>query len=88
MAPTLTPEVIRENVLSTVLTLVNDPIPNIRFNVAKSLEVLAISLSASAEGKELARTRIVPAVQVLQGDTDPDVRYFAGKAFEKTNQVL
>lgn len=87
LAPSLTTEVIRENVLGTVLSLVTDPIPNIRFNVAKALEVLAVTLAASPEGKDLAHGRIVPAVQTLRSDSDPDVRYFAGKAFEKATQL-
>jgi serine/threonine-protein phosphatase 2A regulatory subunit A len=67
-----------------VLALVSDPIPNIRFNVAKSLEVLSTTLGASKEGKDLAHARILPAVQALKNDSDADVRYFASKAFEKT----
>lgn len=73
--------------LGTVLSLVSDPIPNIRFNVAKALEVLAITLANSPDGKDLARSRLVPAVQTLRNDNDPDVRYFAGKAFEKATQL-
>jgi len=87
LAPSLNTEVIRESVLGTVLSLVSDPIPNIRFNVAKALEVLATTLAASSDGKELAHTRIVPAVQTLKNDTDPDVRFFAGKALEKAVQL-
>lgn len=64
-----------------------DPIPNIRFNVAKALEVLATTLAATKEGKGIAHDKIVPAVQQLKNDTDPDVRYFAGKAFEKAQQL-
>ncbi|KAG8905426.1 hypothetical protein FRB99_008972 [Tulasnella sp. 403] len=87
LAPCLTTDVIRENVLGTVLNMVTDPIPNIRFNVAKALEVLATTLAANPEGKDLAHGRIVPAVQMLKNDADPDVRYFAGKAFEKAVQL-
>lgn len=83
LAPSLTPPVIQENVLATVLSLVQDPIPNIRFNVAKCLEVLAISLATTPEGNEVAKTRVVPALQQLKGDSDPDVRFFSGKALEK-----
>lgn len=88
LAPSLTPPVIQENVLATVLSLVQDPIPNIRFNVAKCLEVLAISLATTAEGKELATARIVPALKQLKSDGDPDVRFFSGKALEKISGEL
>jgi len=85
IAPTLTLEIIRDNVLQTVLALVQDPIPNIRFNVAKSLEVLAVTLSnKGTEGQEVAQRRIVPAVETLKADPDADVRYFAGRALERT----
>jgi len=49
--------------------------------------VLSVTLANSPEGKDLARGRIVPAVQSLRNDSDPDVRYFAGKAFEKAAQL-
>ena len=41
MASALNAEVIRSSVLETVNNLVSDTVPNIRFNVAKCLEVLA-----------------------------------------------
>jgi serine/threonine-protein phosphatase 2A regulatory subunit A len=85
MAPSFNLEVIRDSVLQTVLALVNDPIPNIRFNVAKSLETLAATLSATgAEGQQIAEKQIVPAVESLKNDNDADVRYFANRALEKT----
>ncbi|KDQ07680.1 hypothetical protein BOTBODRAFT_59815 [Botryobasidium botryosum FD-172 SS1] len=84
IAPTLTLEIIRDNVLATVIALVKDPIPNIRFNVAKSLEVLALTLAnKGAEGHDVAQRRIVPAVETLRNDPDADVRYFAGRALER-----
>jgi serine/threonine-protein phosphatase 2A regulatory subunit A len=67
--------------------LVNDPIPNIRFNVAKSLEVLATTLNATPEGQKLSQTQIIPAVETLRNDSDADVRYFANKALEKALQT-
>lgn len=79
---------IQENVLTTVLSLVQDPIPNIRFNVAKCLEVLAITLATTAEGKELAKSSVVPALKQLKSDGDPDVRFFSGKALEKISGEL
>jgi len=88
LAPTLTPEVISQSVLGTVLAMVNDPIPNIRFNVAKSLETLTATLVKSKEGKDDVTARIFPALQMLKGDVDPDVRYFAGKAFEQSHQLV
>lgn len=84
MAPSLSVDVIREPILQTLLVLVADPIPNIRFNVAKSLEVVATTLSQSAEGQALSEDRIVPSLRGLLNDPDADVRYFATRALEKT----
>jgi len=85
IAPSLSPEVIQGAVLQTVLTLVDDPIPNIRFNVAKSLEVLAATLLESGPmGQEVIQRTIVPVVETLKEDTDADVRYFASRALEHT----
>jgi serine/threonine-protein phosphatase 2A regulatory subunit A len=85
IAPSLTLEVIRDNVLQVLIDLTVDPIPNIRFNVAKSLEVISTTINVTAEGLELSRTQIVPAVEVLRNDADADVRYFANKALLKAN---
>jgi len=74
MTPVLDVATIRDSVLDAALGLVNDPIPNIRFNVAKALEVLAVTLSSSPEGQEIAGRKIVPALEKLAGDADPDVR--------------
>ncbi|KAL7413348.1 armadillo-type protein [Mrakia frigida] len=87
MTPVLDVATIRDSVLDAALGLVNDPIPNIRFNVAKALEVLAVTLSSSPEGQEIAGRKIVPALEKLAGDADPDVRYFASRALEKTTGV-
>jgi len=60
-----------------------DPIPNIRFNVAKSLEVISETLGNAPEGSVVAKERIVPAVENLKNDADADVRYFANRALQQ-----
>lgn len=84
IAPSLNPPIIKETVLDAALNLANDPIPNIRFNVAKCLEVLATVLAPTPDGQTLINQRILPAVTKLQEDADADVRYFATKAYERT----
>jgi serine/threonine-protein phosphatase 2A regulatory subunit A len=86
MTPSLNLEVIRDSVLQVLVGLAVDPIPNIRFNVAKSLEVIASTINTTPEGQELSKTKIVPAVEGLRNDTDADVRYFANRAFETAKQ--
>lgn len=95
MAPALSAEVIRAptapstpngaqqpSIIESVVILASDPIPNIRFNVAKALEVLATVLSEQDGGKEVVQESILPALSKLKNDSDPDVRYFAGKALD------
>lgn len=75
MAPSLNVQIIRDTVLDSALQLASDPIPNIRFNVAKCLETLAGVLAGNPEGQEIVGRRIVPALKKLQEDSDADVRY-------------
>jgi serine/threonine-protein phosphatase 2A regulatory subunit A len=74
MATSLDVQIIRDTVLDAALALANDPIPNIRFNVAKCLETLAVVLAGSPEGQDLIQRRILPALRKLQEDSDADVR--------------
>lgn len=84
MTPSLSLDVIQDPVLHTLLALISDPIPNIRFNVAKSLEVVATTFGSTPEGQVVAKEKIIPAVQGLKNDPDADVRYFATRALENT----
>ena len=82
MASALNAEVIRSSVLETVNNLVSDTVPNIRFNVAKCLEVLAERLHGEPGGQALVVDGIIPGLEKLQGDPDADVRFFAIKGLE------
>lgn len=88
MAPALDVDVVRSSVLAVVIALVSDRIPNIRFNVAKALEVLAVSLGQQSGGKELVVEGILPSLEKLRGDADPDVRFFAEKATVTAQAVV
>lgn len=83
ISPSLNVEVLRDDVLDTVLRLAGDPIPNIRFNVAKALEVMSIVLKKTPPGQEVIKNNIIPTLQQLQADNDADVRYFSSQALEK-----
>jgi serine/threonine-protein phosphatase 2A regulatory subunit A len=65
------------------LELAKDPIPNIRFNVAKALEVMATSFIDVADGHVFIRDCILPTLERQKNDTDADVRYFAARALQK-----
>jgi serine/threonine-protein phosphatase 2A regulatory subunit A len=84
IAPSLTIDIVCEEIIDALLSLANDPIPNIRFNVARSLEVVATTYGKTAAGKDLAQQKIVPVLEELMADQDADVRYFATLASQRT----
>lgn len=83
----MTPDIIQGEILDTILQLAQDPIPNIRFNVAKCLEVLATTFGEQPDGRQLVRQRIAPVLDSQKNDQDADVRYFASKALQKVNAI-
>lgn len=80
IAPALDPKLLDEKVLPIVLSLADDTIPNIRFNVAKTLEALVPLLKQSADTADDIDNKITPVLNKLGDDTDSDVRYFTHKA--------
>lgn len=85
IAPTLNLDIVRADILDTLLQLSQDAIPNIRFNVAKALEVLATTYGTTPEGRQLAMTKIIPVLEAQKNDPDQDVRYFASRALQKAH---
>jgi serine/threonine-protein phosphatase 2A regulatory subunit A len=63
--------------------LSKDPIPNIRFNVAKALEVMASAFGNSPEGHAFVQDWIAPTLERQKNDQDADVRYFANRALQR-----
>ncbi|KAJ3020024.1 hypothetical protein HKX48_001439 [Thoreauomyces humboldtii] len=72
-------DALRDFILPTVITLAADPIPNIRFNVAKSFEQI-IPLAKKANLTSTVNEQIKPALAKLSDDSDLDVRYYAKRA--------
>ncbi|KAK0427309.1 hypothetical protein QR680_010162 [Steinernema hermaphroditum] len=66
-----------EHVLPILDELSGDAVPNMRFNVAKSLQIIGKIVDNEAK-----KDVIVPIVKRLCDDVDFDVRYYAGKALE------
>lgn len=93
MAPALDLDVIKSSVLPVVVNLVTDRIPNIRFNVAKALGTLSVTLSLPSDGstagggRQLVAESIVPQLEKLSNDPDADVRFFAERALETAHAV-
>lgn len=61
--------------LPTVLLLAADPVANVRFNVAKTLQKITPFLDPS-----VVDSQVKPALDKLNGDTDVDVKHFASEA--------
>lgn len=87
MAPALDVDVIKGPVLNAVMSLVEDPIPNIRFNVAKALRTLAATVAGQPGGKEMVRDRVMAGLSKLREDPDADVRFFAEEALADAHAV-
>ncbi|KAE9048885.1 Serine/threonine-protein phosphatase 2A regulatory subunit A alpha isoform [Phytophthora rubi] len=71
----MTPETIQTLLIPLVVELAQDPVPNIRFNVAKTLEVLGPKVDAEA-----CASTVTPCLTALLQDGDTDVVFFAQRA--------
>jgi len=88
IAPSLNFDIICSEILDRLLELADDPIPNIKFNVAKSLEVIATTYGTTLEGRQLVQQKILPKLEMQKSDSDADVRYFAAHAVQTTQNAL
>ncbi|KAI9319163.1 armadillo-type protein [Dichotomocladium elegans] len=79
IAQVLSAEDIRDCILPTIVSLSNDSIPNIRFNVAKSLENMIPLLK---QDENTLNNTVHPVLEKLANDSDGDVRFFATRALE------
>ena len=81
LARSLSRDTLETTLLPSVLELAIDPVPNVRFTVARTLEVVVREsggLDSGAKGSGLGR-EIVSALNKLLSDSDKDVRFFAEK---------
>lgn len=79
LAPVVNVAVIRDMILPVLNQLVEDRIPNIRFNVAKAFGALVPVLRADLSGQSILED-VRASLQKLGNDSDPDVVYFANVA--------
>jgi len=63
--------------LPLVIRMVKDPVPNIRFNAAKTLHTLVPLLDST-----VVQSQIKPALNQLYDDSDRDVKYYASLAIQ------
>jgi len=64
-----------ESILPVICTLANDPVANVRFNVAKTLKIMCQHMNES-----IITSKVNGILQTLKEDTDEDVVYFAEEA--------
>lgn len=68
-------EITTKLLLPTVLLLAADPVANVRFNVAKTLQKISPFLEAS-----VIDAQVKPTLDKLNADADVDVKHFAAQA--------
>jgi serine/threonine-protein phosphatase 2A regulatory subunit A len=77
IAPVVSGDSVSKEIVPLALNMAVDPIPNIRFNVAKLFG--AISKFTTTNDK---KDKIKPILSKLVQDEDVDVRYYAQKSLE------
>lgn len=68
-------DIIKRLFLPTIKVLAVDPVANVRFNVAKTLQKLTPFLDQPTVDEH-----VKPILEKLNSDTDVDVKYFASEA--------
>jgi serine/threonine-protein phosphatase 2A regulatory subunit A len=79
MSQALTGDAIRDHMVPLAVTLANDPIPNVKFNVAKTISIM-IPLLKKSNLQLVLNDKIKPTLLKLGEDSDVDVRYFSQQA--------
>lgn len=82
----MTAKGLRTHVLPAVLEMEKDPVPNVRFNSARTLAELYARLKADKLGSEDWEAELVASLRRLVTDTDRDVRYFSTQALDELPQ--
>ena len=73
----LGPEVAHSKFTPLTLQMAKDPVPNVRFSVARTLHTLIAHIDSSVVQKQ-----IKPCLLSLSEDSDRDVQYFASQALQ------
>lgn len=79
-------ETVKEYLYPFINELADDKVPNIRFNVAKSL--FNVSKSLITNYKDIVLQEIKPTLERLSDDEDEDVRYYAQENLAKVEELL
>lgn len=89
LTPVINQSILVNKILPFVGQLTADPVPNIRFNVAKTYLVIVEALikTPSQEVSSLIDGEILLNLNVLQNDADVDVRYYANSSIESIKSL-
>lgn len=89
LTPGLDVSVVNKKILPFIHLLIADPVPNIRFNVAKSYLVAAEALvkGGVSDAPKVIETEIIPNLNVLVNDSDVDVRYYGQKSLDSIKEL-
>lgn len=81
LAGEVTKDVLNKNFAETLVALAEDPVPNIRFNVSKTIDRLYPKLTPGN------KIKCEGAVKKMASDKDFDVSYFANQALAHINKL-
>lgn len=89
LIPVVDSAVIVDKILPFISLLIADPVPNIRFNVAKSYYVAAEALvkTNAPETQRIIEQHITSNIEGLLNDSDVDVRFYAQKSIENIKEL-
>lgn len=78
VVPLMSKEQVATHVLPIFLKAMKDPIPNVRFTIAKIIQKTKSQIDAS-----IVSSQIMPALKEMTNDTDRDVQYYATVALNE-----
>ena len=85
-------KIVVDKILPFLNNFVDDSVPNIRFNIAKSYGVIVEAFINSnipkADIETLVEREMSPNLAQFQRDEDVDVRFFANQTSEKIEKLL
>ena len=94
LVPVVDTAIVVSKIVPFIHELTNDAVPNIRFNVAKSYQIIAEALLTKGadlkpkQKEELITGQIMSDLERLQQDKDVDVRYFSSRSLQSINELL
>ncbi|KAL6942042.1 hypothetical protein ACO0QE_003206 [Hanseniaspora vineae] len=87
LIPVVNDDVVLEKILPFIDHLSEDKVPNIRFNVAKSYSIVVEKLDKQKYANLIGNT-IIPKLQNLSKDSDPDVIFYARESLGKVENLV